>query len=149
MKLSKHLDIAEVIRSESAKREGIINMPTPEHYENLKVIAEKVFEPIREHFGVPILISSGYRSEALNVYIGGSRSSDHSKGRALDLDMDGSSSGVTNKMIFDFIKDNLEYDQLINEFDFAWVHVGYRLDANRKQTLRATKVNGKTTYSPY
>jgi zinc D-Ala-D-Ala carboxypeptidase len=149
MKLSKHLDIGEVIRSESAKREGIINMPTPEHYENLKVIAEKVFEPIREHFGVPIFISSGYRSEALNVYIGGSRSSDHSKGRALDLDMDGSSSGVTNKMIFEFIKDNLEYDQLINEFDFGWVHVGYRLNANRKQTLRATKVNGKTTYSPY
>ena len=149
MKLSKHLDIAEVIRSESAKREGIINMPTPEHYENLKVIAEKVFEPIREHLGVPILISSGYRSESLNIYIGGSRSSDHSKGRALDIDMDGSSSGVTNKMVFEFIKDNLEYDQLINEFDYAWVHVGYRLDANRKQTLRANKVNGKTTYSPY
>ena len=149
MKLSKHLDLAEVTRSESAKREGIINMPTPEHYENLKVIAEKVFEPIREHFGVPIFISSGYRSEALNVYIGGSRSSDHSKGRALDLDMDGSSSGVTNKMIFNFIKDNLEYDQLINEFDFGWVHVGYRLNANRKQTLRATKVNGKVQYSPY
>ena len=149
MKLSKHLDLGEVTRSESAKREGIINMPTPEHYENLKVIAEKVFEPIREHFGVPILISSGYRSEALNVYIGGSRSSDHSKGRALDLDMDGSSSGVTNKMIFEFIKDNLEYDQLINEFDYAWVHVGYRLNENRKQTLRATKVDGKTHYSPY
>jgi hypothetical protein len=149
MKLSNHLDLGEVTRSESAKREGIINMPTPEHYENLKVIAEKIFEPIREHFGVPILISSGYRSEALNVYIGGSRSSDHSKGRALDLDMDGSSSGVTNKMIFEFIKDNLEYDQLINEFDFGWVHVGYRLNANRKQTLRATKVKGKTTYSPY
>jgi len=149
MKLSNHLDLAEVTRSESAKREGIINMPTPEHYENLKVIAEKIFEPIREHFGVPILISSGYRSEALNVYIGGSRSSDHSKGRALDLDMDGSSSGVTNKMIFEFIKDNLEYDQLINEFDFGWVHVGYRLNANRKQTLRATKVNGKVQYSPY
>jgi hypothetical protein len=149
MKLSKHLDLAEVTRSESAKREGIINMPTPEHYENLKVIAEKIFEPIREHFGVPILISSGYRSEALNVYIGGSRSSDHSKGRALDLDMDGSSSGVTNKMIFNFIKDNLEYDQLINEFDFGWVHVGYRLNANRKQTLRATRVNGKVQYSPY
>ena len=149
MKLSNHLDLGEVTRSESAKREGIINMPTPEHYENLKVIAEKVFEPIREHFGVPIFISSGYRSEALNVYIGGSRSSDHSKGRALDLDMDGSSSGVTNKMIFEFIKDNLEYDQLINEFDFGWVHVGYRLNANRKQTLRATKVNGKVQYSPY
>jgi hypothetical protein len=149
MKLSKHLDLAEVTRSESAKREGIINMPTPEHYENLKVIAEKIFEPIREHFGVPILISSGYRSEALNVYIGGSRSSDHSKGRALDLDMDGSSSGVTNKMIFEFIKDNLDYDQLINEYDFGWVHVGYRLNANRKQTLRATKVDGKTTYSTY
>lgn len=149
MKLSKHLDLGEVTRSESAKREGIINMPTPEHYENLKVIAEKIFEPIREHFGVPIFISSGYRSEALNVYIGGSRSSDHSRGRALDLDMDQSSSGVTNKMIFDFIKDNLDYDQLIDEYNFAWVHVGYRGKENRKQTLRATKVNGKTTYTPY
>lgn len=146
MKLSKHLDLGEVTRSESAKREGIINMPTPEHYENLKVIAEKVFEPIREHFGVPILISSGYRSEALNVYIGGSRSSDHSKGRALDLDMDGSSSGVTNKMIFDFIKDNLEIDQLINEFDYSWVHVGYRQGANRRQVLDAIKEGGKTVY---
>ena len=153
MKLSNHLDLGEVTRSESAKREGIINMPTPEHYENLKVIAEKVFEPIREHFGVPIFISSGYRSEALNVYIGGSRSSDHSKGRALDLDMDGSSSGVTNKMIFDYIKDSLDYDQLIWEFGSKenpdWVHVGYRGKENRKQTLRATKVNGKTTYTAY
>lgn len=146
MKLSKHLDIAEVIRSESAKREGIINMPTPEHYENLKVIAEKVFEPIREHFGVPILISSGYRSEALNVYIGGSRSSDHSKGRALDIDMDGSSSGVTNKMIFEFIKDNLEIDQLINEFNYSWIHVGYRGKDNRNQVLDAVKQGGKTVY---
>lgn len=149
MKLSKHLDLGEVTRSESAKREGIINMPTPEHYENLKIIAEKVFEPIREHFGVPIFISSGYRSEALNVYIGGSRSSDHSKGRALDIDMDGSSSGVTNKMIFDFIKDNLEFDQLINEFDYSWVHVGYRKDANRKQVLDGVKENGKTVYKPH
>ena len=146
MKLSNHLDLGEVTRSESAKREGIINMPTPEHYENLKVIAEKVFEPIREHFGVPIFISSGYRSEALNVYIGGSRSSDHSKGRALDLDMDGSSSGVTNKMIFEFIKDNLEIDQLINEFDYSWVHVGYRKGANRRQVLDAVKEGGKTVY---
>ena len=146
MKLSNHLDLGEVTRSESAKREGIINMPTPEHYENLKVIAEKVFEPIREHFGVPIFISSGYRSEALNIYIGGSRSSDHSRGRALDLDLDGSSSGVTNKMIFEFIKDNLEIDQLINEFNYSWVHVGYRQGANRGQILDAVKEGGKTIY---
>jgi hypothetical protein len=152
MQLSKHLVLAEVTRSETAKRKGISNMPTPEHIENFKLIAEKVFEPIREHFKVPILISSGYRSKELNAAIGGSLTSQHCSGEALDLDMDGTS--VTNKQIFDFIKGSLVFDQLIWEFGTKdnpdWVHVSYESTGKqRKQILRATKVNGKTVYSAY
>jgi zinc D-Ala-D-Ala carboxypeptidase len=147
MKLSAHLDLSEVIRSESAKRNGISNMPIPLHIENFKLLAEKVFEPVRLHFGVPIHISSGYRSVELNKCIGGSLTSQHCSGEAIDIDMDGSPSGVTNKMVFDYIKDNLVYDQIINEFDYSWVHVSYAANGkNRKQALDAIRINGKTTY---
>jgi hypothetical protein len=152
MQLSKHLALAEVTRSESAKRLGISNMPTEQHIKNFKLLAEKVFEPIREHFGKPILISSGYRSQALNAAIGGSLSSQHCQGEALDLDMDGTD--ITNKQIFDFIKNHLEFDQLIWEFGTKdnpdWVHVSYESTGKqRKQILRASKAGGKTSYSPY
>jgi hypothetical protein len=147
MKLSQHLSLSEVIRSESAKRNGISNMPIPLHIENFKLLAEKVFEPVRLHFGVPIHISSGYRSIELNKCIGGSLTSQHCTGEAIDIDMDGSPSGVTNKMVFDYIKDNLVFDQLINEFDYSWVHVSYESTGKqRKQVLDAIRVNGKTTY---
>jgi hypothetical protein len=147
MKLSAHLDLSEVIRSESAKRNGISNMPIALHIENFKLLAEKVFEPVRVHFGCPIHISSGYRSAELNRCIGGSSTSQHCYGEAIDIDMDGSTSGVTNKMVFDYIKDNLEFDQLINEFDYSWVHVSYESTGKqRKQVLDAIRVNGKTTY---
>jgi hypothetical protein len=150
MKLSQHLSLSEVIRSESAKRNGISNMPIPQHIENFKLLAEKVFEPVRVHFGVPIHISSGYRSIELNKCIGGSLTSQHCTGEAIDIDMDGSQSGVTNKMVFDYIKDNLVYDQIINEFDYSWVHVSYAANGkNRKQVLKAVRVNGKTTYQNY
>lgn len=154
MKLSEHLDLSEVVRSESAKRKGISNMPTPEHIENFKLLAEKVFEPIRVHFRCPIHISSGYRSKELNACIGGSATSQHCSGEAIDIDMDGTPNGVTNKMVFDFIKDNLVFDQLIYEFgddsNPDWVHVSYESTGKqRKQILRATKHNGATSYNPY
>jgi len=150
MKLSQHLSLSEVIRSESAKRNGISNMPIALHIENFKLLAEKVFEPIRTHFGVPIHISSGYRSVELNKCIGGSLTSQHCQGEAIDIDMDSSTSGVTNRMVFDYIKDNLEFDQLINEFDYSWVHVSYKSTGKqRKQVLKAVRVNGKTTYQNY
>ena len=145
MKLSQHFDLSEFTRSESAKREGLDNTPTAEHLENLRVLCEKVLEPIRLRFG-SINISSGYRGKMLNHFIGGSVNSDHCVGRAADLDMDDVGTGVTNKEIFEYIKDNLEFDQLINEFNYAWVHVGYRLGANRKQVLKAVKEKGKTVY---
>lgn len=145
MKLSQHFDLSEFTRSESAKREGLDNTPTAEHLENIKILCEKVLEPIRLKYG-SINISSGYRGKMLNHFIGGSVNSDHCVGRAADLDMDDVGTGVTNKEIFEYIKDNLEFDQLINEFNYAWVHVGYRLGANRKQVLKAVKEKGKTVY---
>jgi zinc D-Ala-D-Ala carboxypeptidase len=154
MKLSEHLDLAEVTRSETAKRKGISNEPTPEHLENFKKLAQNIFEPIRKHFGVPIHISSGYRSKALNTAIGGSLTSQHCSGEAIDIDMDGSSNGVTNKMVFDYIKSNLNFDQLIWEFGTKdapdWVHVSFETTGKqRKQILRAVKSGGKTAYQPY
>jgi hypothetical protein len=148
MKLSEHLVLSEVTRSDMAKRKGVSNMPTPEHIENFKILAENIFEPIRKHFGVPIMISSGYRSKELNKAIGGATSSQHLLGQALDLDMDGTPNGVTNKMVFDYIKANLNFDQLINEFDYSWVHVSYNPSGKqRKQILNAIKVGGKTSYT--
>ena len=145
MKLSQHFDLSEFTRSESAKREGLDNTPTAEHLENIKILCEKVLEPIRLKYG-SINISSGYRGKMLNHFIGGSVNSDHCVGRAADLDMDDVGTGVTNKEIFEYIKDNLEFDQVINEFNYSWVHVGYRLGANRKQVLKAVKEKGKTVY---
>ena len=154
MKLSEHLDLSEVTRSESAKRKGISNMPTEAHIANFKLLAEKIFEPIRTHFRCPIIISSGYRSKELNAAIGGSLTSQHCQGEAIDIDMDGSTNGVTNRMVFDYIKDNLNFDQLIYEFGDAnnpdWVHVSYESTGKqRKQILRATRSGGKTVYSNY
>ena len=160
MQLSKNLSLSEVTRSETAKRRGISNMPTPEHIENFKKLAENVFQPIRDHFGVPIRISSGYRSEALNKAIGGAGkmvngkyvpSSQHCTGEAIDIDMDGTS--ITNKQIFDYIKENLEFDQLIWEFGTDanpdWVHVSYESTGKqRKQILKAIKKGKATSYLP-
>jgi hypothetical protein len=154
MKISEHLDLSEVTRSDSAKRNGISNMPTAEHIENFKLLAEKVFEPIRKHFNVPIHISSGYRSKELNSAIGGSLTSQHCSGEAIDIDMDNSANGVTNKMVFDYIKSNLSFDQLIWEFGSSsnpdWVHVSYESTGKqRKQILKAVKSGGKTAYEKY
>ena len=149
MKLSEHLELAEITRSESAKRNGISNMPTEEHIANLKELAEHIFEPIRVNFRQPILISSGYRSKELNAKIGGANSSQHSLGQAIDIDMDGTINGVTNSDIFNFIKDKLHFDQLIWEFgndkNPDWVHVSYS-DKHRKEILIAYKKDGKTHY---
>lgn len=151
MKLSENLELAEVLRSESAKRNGIANVPTKEHIENLKELAINVFQPIRNHFKVPIRISSGYRSKELNKRIGGSQTSHHSKGQAIDIDMDGTS--ITNKQVFDFIKDNLKFTQLIAEFpvngDLSWVHIGYDKNNLKKEILVAKKLYGKTVYIKY
>ena len=130
-------------------------MPTEEHIANFKLLAENVFEKIRNNFRCPIHISSGYRSKELNACTkGASATSQHSTGEAIDIDMDGSANGVTNTMVFNYIKDNLEFDQLIWEFGTNenpdWVHVSYEsAGKQRKQILKATRLDGKPHYSPY
>lgn len=150
MQVSKHLSLAELTHSETAIKLGIVNQPNQLQLSNLIRLAEKVFEPTREHFKVPIHISSGYRIMNLNQAVKGSITSQHCSGEAIDIDQKGGK--VTNKMIFDYIKDNLKFDQLIYEFGTKdnpdWVHVSYT-DKNRNQVLRAKKVNGKTIYEKY
>ena len=150
MNLSKNLTLFEMTRSDIAKRKGVSNQPTPEHIENMVILANKIFQPIREHFQVPIYISSGYRSAALNKKIGGSKSSQHLTGEAMDIDMDGHPH-VTNVEIFNWIRTNLSFDQLIWEYGNTtnpdWVHVSYRTTgANRRQVLRAVKGTFGTKY---
>ena len=149
MQLSKNLTLAEMLNSSEAKRRGIENKPTSEHLENMKYLAEKVFQPIREHFGAPIHISSGYRSKELNIAIKGSLSSFHSKGQAIDIDND--NTAITNKEIFDYIRLNLPFTELIWEFgdlnNPSWVHVAIVKGREKeKEILKATKEKGKTVY---
>jgi hypothetical protein len=153
MQLSKNLSLAEMTRSDSAKRLGISNEPTIAHLSNMQKLAENVFQPIREHFGVPIYISSGYRSKALNSAIkGSSKTSQHSKGEAMDIDMDNTQ--ITNAQIFEFIKNNLSFDQLIWEFgddkNPDWVHVSYSAAGKqRNQILKSVRRNGAVQYIPF
>ena len=137
MNLSKNLTLAEATTSQTAVRHGLNNKAPAFVIENLKLIAEKVFQPIREHFKKPIRVSSGYRSKELNAKVGGSKNSQHITGQALDLQ---GTNGITNRQIFDYIKDNLEFDQLINEYpnkygEPSWVHVSYSRHKNRKQVF--------------
>jgi len=122
--ISKNLTLQEVITSQTAIRLNIKNVPTSKEIENLKYIAEKIFQPIRAHFDVPIRISSGYRSKELNKAVGGSKNSQHITGQALDIQ---GTNGVKNSQIFEYIKKYLIFDQLIWEFgddkEPAWVHV--------------------------
>ena len=155
MNLSKNLTLSEVTKSNTAINLGIKNEPNAEQLENLKTIANEVFQKIRDHFDVPIKISSGFRSEALNKKVGGSKTSDHCKGCALDIDMDGSTFApyVANWEIFNYIRKNLEFRQLIWEFgdnkNPDWVHVSYVKGDNKKEVLRAIKKGKKTFYVPY
>ena len=150
MMLSKNLSIVEFSNSNTAKRKGIDNTPKDTHLEAAKQLAENIFQPIRNHFGKPIWISSGYRSKALNEAIGGSKTSQHCKGEAMDIDMDGKG-GPTNVEIFNYIKDNLPFDQLIWEFGTNdnpdWVHVSYKKGGpQRGQILKAKRNSAGKTY---
>lgn len=141
MRLSKNLTLREAIKSNTATRLGIDNTPEEWEIHNLRAVAENVFQPVRDHFGVPIAVSSGYRSKKLNKAIGGSKYSQHVIGEALDLDADVYGK-VTNAEIFNYIKNNLEWDQMIWEFgddeEPNWVHVSYKESGrNRKQIKRA------------
>ena len=150
--ISKHISFKEATNSYTAKKEGIDNIPNYNQLECMKLLAFNVFEPIRNYFNVPIYIASFFRSEKLNDKIKGAIGSQHTKGEAMDLDADRYGK-ITNKQIFDYIKDNLEFDQLIWEYgdtnNPSWVHVSYKNKNNRKEILKAIKVNGKTKYIRY
>ena len=149
-RISEHISFNEGIKSHTATRLGIDNSPSELDLVRMQTIAEKVFEPLREWVGGPIAINSFYRSPKLNSAIGGSKSSQHCIGCALDLD--DNYGYKTNAEMFDYIKNNLDYDQMIWEFGTDenpnWVHVSYvSEDTNRRRLLKASKINGKTTYS--
>lgn len=137
--ISLHITYEEATRSNTAKRLGISNDPNSEQLSSMKELATRVFEPLRAHFGVPIYISSFFRCDALNKAVKGSSNSQHVKGEAMDIDAN-IFGHVTNKQIFEYIKDNLDYDQLIwefgNEDEPDWVHVSYTINKpNRKQII--------------
>ena len=143
--ISKHITLAEATKSNTAIRLGISNQPTEEHLANMKYLAESIFEPLREHFGKPIAVSSFYRSDALNRSVNGSMTSQHLTGEAMDIDAQ-IFGGVTNAEVFDWIRANCKFDQLIWEagtvYEPDWVHVSLTSKrANRGQVLRM--VGGK------
>jgi len=147
--ISKHITHREGIRSATATRRGLNNNPGETHLEAMKLVAKKIFEPVRTHFGEPIRINSFYRGKDLNRAIGGSKTSQHCKGEAIDVD---GMNGITNAEIFHYIKDNLDFDQLIWEFgtdkEPDWVHFSYTgRRKNRKIVLRAHR--SKPTYRSY
>jgi len=154
MKLSEHLTIKEVTKSATATRLGISNEPTIAHLEALKCVARDIFEPVRKHFNVPIAVTSGYRSKELNDAIKGSSRSQHCHGQALDIDAD-VYGGVTNAEVFHYIKNHLNFDQLIWEFgtdeEPAWVHVSHigNGEVNRGEVLKAYKDGGRTKYKKF
>ena len=147
--ISKHISEKEATKSVTALRLGIDNTPNGDSISNMKLLAEKIFEPLREWVGGAIKINSFYRSIALNEAIGGSSKSQHCQGRAMDID--DIYGHKTNKEMFDWIRDNLSYDQMIYEFGNEenpdWVHVSYvSEDKNRNRSLKAVRDDGKTKY---
>jgi len=130
--ISKHITFLEATQSPTATKRGIKNIPNPDELDSMKLVANLVFEPLREWYNEPIDINSFFRNEALNHAVGGVKSSQHRLGKAIDID---AGSVAENKKLFDWIKENVEFDQLIWEKGGAWVHVSYNKDKNRKQVL--------------
>lgn len=136
-KISKYVSYGEIIRSDAARRYNINNEPNAEQLANITTLCIEIYDKVREHFGKPIFISSCFRNPTINKIINGAPTSQHMRGEAIDLDCD-LWGGVTNKELFEYIKENLDYDQLIMEGgENGWVHVSYKRDGhNRKQTLK-------------
>ena len=152
MKVTEHVSYKEVIKSNTATRRGIENIPSGEQMENIKLLCENVFEPLREHVGGPIAINSLFRSVDLNRAIGGSSTSQHCAVNGAAMDIDDTYGIMSNADMFEFIK-KLDFDQLIWEYgddeNPDWVHISYKKNGNRKQILKCSKVKGKTVYSLY
>ena len=149
MNLSKSFTLNELTKSQEAIRLEIDNTPNEEQIENLKILCEKILQPLRDYYGMPVSVSSGYRSAKLCEAIGSSSKSQHTKGQAADFEI----FGVANKDLAEFIVKNLKYDQCILEFwnenepNSGWVHCSFNSSGNRGQFLKAEKVNGRVVYT--
>ena len=148
MNLSKYMTLAEAVKSDTALRKGIDNTPNDAQIKAMQTLSLLVYDPLVEKFG-KIPFQSFFRCEKLNKAIGGASSSQHVKGEAIDLDADGMTD-LTNNQLFDYIRENLQFDQMIKEFGGedspAWIHVSFSATHNRKECLKAIKQNGKTKY---
>jgi len=150
MNLSNNFTLAELTKSQTAVRKNINNEPGTAEIENLIHLAKTVLQPVREHFGKPVMISSGYRSPELCEAIGSSAKSQHAKGEAADFEIH----GVDNKELATWISINCDFDQLILEFyidgdpNSGWVHCSSKMESSRRQMLKAEKIEGRTSYSP-
>jgi zinc D-Ala-D-Ala carboxypeptidase len=150
MNLTANFSLHELTKSETALRLDLDNTPDDEATENLRMLCEMVLQPVRDHYGKGVKVNSAYRSPESNAAVGGSKTSDHCKGMAADIEIP----GVANADLAQWIMDNLDYTQLILEFytpgipDSGWVHVSYDPANLKKQELTATKVAGKTQYLP-
>ena len=148
MKLSNNFSLKELTASQTAERKGIDNTPSPTHQANLKSLCASILQPVRDHFERVVSVSSGYRSQELCVAIGSKTTSQHAKGEAADFEI----FGLSNKELADWINENLDYDQLILEYwkesdpNSGWVHCSYSQNHNRKQYLKAFKIDGSTKY---
>lgn len=148
MNLTKNFTLEEMIKSETALRHGLDNTPGETEIENLKRLAEKVLQPVREHYQKGVKVNSGYRAPEINAKVGGSKTSDHCKGQAADIEIP----GVANAELAEWISENLEFTQVILEFytpgvpDSGWVHVSYVPGNLKKQVLTAVKQDGRTVY---
>jgi uncharacterized protein YcbK (DUF882 family) len=131
MKISEHISYDEATLSPTAIRNGISNQPNEQELANMKLVAENCFEPLRKMWGKPIKVNSFFRSQSLNQLVGGSPLSQHVKGQAIDIT---TGTKTENKKLFELAK-TLDFDQLINEYNFSWIHISYKTSGNRKQIL--------------
>ena len=150
MNLSDNFTLNELIYSDTAIRKGILNNPNDEQINNLKLLCENILEPVRNNFNSPVIINSGYRSPEVCLAVGSTIKSQHTKGQAADFEI----FGIPNKEVADWIVNNIYYDQCILEFwnenepNSGWVHCSYSSIGNRRQYLKAQKIDGKVVYSP-
>jgi zinc D-Ala-D-Ala carboxypeptidase len=148
MKLTANFSLQEMTKSETALRFGLDNTPNDSQLENLVALCECVLQPVRDHFGKGVKVNSGFRDVEVNAKVGGSKTSDHTRGMAADIEIP----GVANAELAQWIVDNVSFRQVILEFytpgipDSGWVHVSYNAGDNKKQVLTATKQSGKTVY---
>ena len=148
MQLSTNFSLSELTKSQTAERKGIDNTPSPEHKRNLKSLCTRILQPVRDHFNRVVSVSSGYRSPELCLAIGSKITSQHAKGQAADFEI----YGLSNGELANYIKENLDYDQLILEYwtpenpNSGWIHCSFNSEGNRKEYLRAYKNEGKTKY---